>query len=156
LIAAAHTRKCSLRAVAVALVLCVSACSLAPPKPEIAVQQGIVKTALNQRGVPYRFGGKTPDGFDCSGLVQYVYAQHGIATPRSAHEQFVASAPVPLERLQPGDLLFFRLGKADMHVGIYLGAQEFIHAPSRGKTVILSSLQNVYWRKRFIRAGRLQ
>jgi len=104
-------------------------------------------------GVPYRYGGRTPAGFDCSGLVWYVYQSLGVAVPRTAAEQRVAAAGVPLDQLQPGDLVFFYT-PVD-HVGIYLGGGEFVHAPAAGKRVERVRLDSPYFILGFAGAGRL-
>ncbi len=115
----------------------------------------VVFTAMQMVGVPYRWGGSTPQGFDCSGLVQYVYSNAGLRLPRTAADQMDASAPVTLENAQAGDLLFFRDGGRTSHVAIYLGDGRFVHAPSTGSQVSLDSFGNAYWRMRFARAGRI-
>jgi cell wall-associated NlpC family hydrolase len=105
-------------------------------------------------GVPYRYGGTSPGGFDCSGLVQFSYRQAGIQLPRTARQQYESAFPVALGMAQPGDLLFFRLNaRVVSHVGIYLGDGRFIHATSEGKNVRVSSLDNSYWHRRLVRAG---
>ncbi|MDH5255513.1 MAG: C40 family peptidase [Gammaproteobacteria bacterium] len=119
------------------------------------VRSQVVFTAMQMVGVPYRWGGSTPAGFDCSGLVQYVYSHAGFRLPRTAAEQMDASAPVTLENAQAGDLLFFRDGGRTSHVAIYLGQGRFVHAPSTGSQVSLDSFGNSYWRMRFARAGRV-
>jgi cell wall-associated NlpC family hydrolase len=115
----------------------------------------VVATARSQLGVPYRYGGATPAGFDCSGLVLYAYRDAGVALPRTAADQMAATAPLTLENAEAGDLLFFRDGDRTSHVAIYLGAGQFVHAPSTGKNVSIDSLGSSYWRMRFARAGRV-
>lgn len=115
--------------------------------------------ALSHIGVPYRYGGNSPDiGFDCSGLVQYVYSRGaGVALPRSTQQLAEVGAPVPPEALEPGDLVFFdTLGKPYSHVGIYLGDQRFIHAPTTGGFVGLVNMRERYWQSRFNGARRLE
>lgn len=114
----------------------------------------IVFTALQMVGVPYLYGGETPRGFDCSGLVQYAYRSAGVPVPRTSREQLKASIPVSLDSATAGDLLFFQ-SKDYSHVGIYLGEGRFIHAPSTGKTVSIGSFNNTYYRRNFVRAGRM-
>lgn len=105
-------------------------------------------------GVPYRFGGTSPRGMDCSGLVQYAYREAGIRVPRTVADQRRHSFPVSMDELRAGDLLFFRLGGRISHVGIYLGQQSFVHAPRTGKRVSVTSLDSSYWKKRLVGAGR--
>ncbi len=88
-------------------------------------------------GTPYVWGGASPGGFDCSGLVVYAYAQVGVSLPHSSYALYNAGVPVSYDQLQPGDLVFFNgLG----HVGIYIGGGSFIHAPHTGDVVKISSL----------------
>jgi len=118
-------------------------------------QASIIATARQQLGTPYRYGGSTPTGFDCSGLVSYAYHSVGIQVPRTSSEQFRQAAKVPLKKLRPGDLLFFRLSPPKIsHVAIYDRGGRFIHAPSSGKRVSYASLENPYWRKHLVGAGR--
>jgi cell wall-associated NlpC family hydrolase len=114
----------------------------------------IVKSAFRYMGTPYIFGGTTPRGFDCSGFIQYVYAQNGIKTPRMAHHQYYAGTPIRKEQLQPGDLVFFETYCPGIsHVGIYIGNSNFIHASSRGY-VCVSSLSQAYYQNRYRGAAR--
>ena len=115
--------------------------------------------ALSHIGAPYRYGGASPDaGFDCSGLVQYVYNRGaGVVLPRNTQALSEVGAEVPTEALEPGDLVFFdTLRKPYSHVGIYLGDQRFIHAPSTGGRVELVDMRERYWRSRFNGARRLE
>ncbi len=90
-------------------------------------------------GVPYVWGGATPSGFDCSGLVMYVFAQLGVSLPHYAAAQYGLGTPVARDQLQPGDLVFFDgLG----HVGIYIGGGQVIHAPHTGDVVKISPLSD--------------
>ena len=115
----------------------------------------VVAAAARVVGVPYRYGGFTSQGFDCSGLVYYAYAQAGIPVPRTTRAQLRHARPVPLDDLRPGDVLFFETdGKKVSHVGIYAGAGSFVHAPSRGKKVSYASLESPYWSSRLTGAGR--
>jgi cell wall-associated NlpC family hydrolase len=108
-------------------------------------------------GTPYLYGGASPRGFDCSGLVYYSYRKAGITVPRTSGEQYRQSERVTLSDLRPGDLVFFRLSRnKPSHVGIYAGSGRFIHAPSGGKRVSYASLTDSYWEARVIGAGRIQ
>jgi len=106
----------------------------------------IVDIAVQYLGVPYVWGGSTPDGFDCSGLTQYVYREAGVSIPRTSRQQFASGVRIPEDRLdlmQPGDLVFFgRDGDPGRvhHVGIYCGNGEYLHAPQAGDVVRISSL----------------
>lgn len=106
-------------------------------------------------GTPYRAGGGRPQqGFDCSGLVQYSYGVLGFDLPRSVSAQKLVTMPVATPELQIGDLLFFRIGRRVSHVGIYYGNGEFVHAPSSGKAVMRSRLDDTYWQPRLVASGR--
>jgi len=153
-----------LLAVSAAIAVGLTGCSSAPRTPDATtgiavaadpVRAQIVFTAMQMVGVPYQWGGSTPEGFDCSGLVQYAYSNAGLRLPRTAEAQLDASAPLTLENAQAGDLLFFRDGGHTSHVAIYLGQGRFVHAPSTGGQVSLDSFGNAYWRMRFARAGRV-
>jgi cell wall-associated NlpC family hydrolase len=120
------------------------------------VGQQIAATAESLLGAPYRYGGAGPDAFDCSGLVTYIHARFGVSTPRTAAQQFAAAHPVPRHELKAGDLVFFRLsGAAVSHVGIYIGNDEFVHAPQSGTRVRTASIDDDYFRPRFAGGGRL-
>lgn len=115
-------------------------------------------TALQLQGSPYVYGGASPrEGFDCSGLVVYVYNQQGLKLPRTTQSLVQQLPGVNPELRQPGDLLFFNTEKPYSHVGIYVGNDDFVHAPSaRTGRVMVSSLRNPYWRERFIAVRRPQ
>jgi cell wall-associated NlpC family hydrolase len=101
----------------------------------------IVGSARRFLGSPYRLGGTTPRAFDCSGFVRYVFALHGVALPRTAHEQAaVGEAPAPGDSLQQGDLLFFWGGHGAQHIAIYVGGDSIIHASSSGHAVRVDRL----------------
>jgi cell wall-associated NlpC family hydrolase len=124
----------------------------------MAGAQNLVLNAMGFLGIPYRFGGATPEaGFDCSGFVQYVFRQAaGLMLPRSSFDQIRQGIAVAREELQVGDLVFFNTMRATAsHVGIYIGENRFIHAPSRGKTVEIVDIENSYWRARYDGARRL-
>ena len=123
-----------------------------------ANSQSVIKTAKKMLGVKYRYGGTSPSrGFDCSGLVQYSHKAAGINLPRTTSQQFRASKRISRKYLKAGDLVFFKTtpSRHVSHVGIYLGNSRFIHAPSSGKRVKISSMKEKYWRKRFSGAGRV-
>ena len=112
-------------------------------------------TARGMLGVAYRYGGTNPHGFDCSGLVQYSYAQAGISLPRTSQAIFRASHLVDPREIQAGDLVFFTISSTKIaHVGIYADSNRFIHAPSSGKGVSYASLKNSYWKNRLVAVGR--
>ncbi len=100
----------------------------------------IADIAYNYLGVPYVWGGTSPSGFDCSGLVQYCCRQAGISVSRTSSSQYYDGSPVSRDNLQPGDLVFF--GSDLHHVGIYVGGGSFIHAPQTGDVVKVSSLSS--------------
>jgi cell wall-associated NlpC family hydrolase len=106
-------------------------------------------------GAPYQYGGFTPKGFDCSGLVYYSYRKAGLTVPRTSGEQFKAANPVDLDDVRPGDLLFFAKRRSVDHVAIYLGKNQFVHAPSTGKKVSVARMSDPYYRDHFVAAGRL-
>lgn len=120
--------------------------------------QDLVLNAMGFMGIPYKWGGTTPDtGFDCSGFVQFVVRQAtGLILPRSSFDQVHHGVSVTKDELEPGDLVFFNTLRAPFsHVGIYIGENRFIHSPSRGKTVEIVDITNSYWQKRFNGARRL-
>ena len=111
--------------------------------------------ALGLRGVPYRYGGATRAGFDCSGLVFYSHRQLGLAVPRTSQDQADGARQIKESKLRRGDLVFFRIGSRRVnHVGIYIGDRRFVHAPGAGKPVTVNSLDDEYYAQRFSSAGR--
>ena len=113
------------------------------------------QNALAMRGKPYRYGGYSPQGFDCSGLVHYSYARAGGSLPRNTNGLWVRSRTIDRGEIRPGDLLFFHQeGKRNSHVAIYIGSNRFVHAPSGGKQVTTASLSDPYWRQHFSAARR--
>ncbi|WP_339463531.1 C40 family peptidase [Pseudomonas sp. EA_105y_Pfl2_R69] len=155
-----------------ALALLLSACAARAPTPAVQAQihvphgsqqggaEDVLFRALGLVGTPYRYGGNSPaGGFDCSGLIGYVYRDAaGISLPRSTRELIGMRAPVvSRDRLQSGDLLFFATngGRQVSHAGIYVGDGRFVHAPSSGGTVRLDSLSNSYWQRTYLDAKRV-
>jgi cell wall-associated NlpC family hydrolase len=111
--------------------------------------------ALRLRGAPYRYGGATREGFDCSGLVFYSHRQLGVAVPRTSREQAEDARQIKESKLRRGDLVFFKVGSRQVnHVGIYIGERRFVHAPGAGKPVTVNSLDDEYYEQRFSSAGR--
>ena len=151
-----------------ALVALLTACAGNPPSQESShpfpIVSGdaddVVISAIGLEGTPYRYGGNTPEsGFDCSGLIGYVYRNAaGIALPRSTRDMINLRVPsVGRGDLQSGDLVFFATngGGKVSHAGIYVGEGRFVHAPSSGGTVRLDSLDQAYWLKSFLKAKRV-
>lgn len=118
----------------------------------------ITSRALNAIGIRYKYGGTTPEsGMDCSAFVRYIFAKAlGTELPRTAKEQSQVGQKIDSTELQPGDLVFYNtLHKNFSHVGIYIGNNEFIHSPSKGKTVRVENLNESYWKARFNGARRI-
>ena len=142
--------------------LALVACGSTPPAHDQVVTRADRTTAgaraaaiaLEQVGVPYRYGGSTPTGFDCSGLVQYSYTQAGVRVPRTTGQLWSAANPVGRSELRAGDLLFFSIEGKMSHVGMYLGERRFVHAPQSGRTVSVASLDSPFYKSALIRAGR--
>lgn len=160
---------CFLRLV-ILLPLVLSACGRNEPRPSAAqpdrnhyssadaidAANAVLFRAMSLVGTPYRYGGNTPDsGFDCSGLVGYVFRDAaGIALPRtSAAIGDLRSKDIPLKRLQSGDLVLFAGSRQISHVGIYVGNGQFVHAPNSGGTVRLDWLDGPGWKETF-RTGK--
>ncbi len=150
----------------------IAACAGPPPRPVPAEREAVPAPApapaptegavLGARvaslargfiGRPYRYGGDTPAGFDCSGLVYYVYRSLGVAVPRTAAEQRASVSRIPADALLPGDLVFFYT--PEDHVGIYLGGSEFVHAPASGRLVERARLDSPFFILGFAGAGRI-
>ncbi len=115
----------------------------------------MIDSAIAMLGQPYRFGGSAPGGFDCSGLVVYAADSAGIRLPRTAQEQLRAGVPVGRRAIKPGDLVFMHLAHKELHVGISLDADRFIHAPSTGGLVRIDSLAAPPYSNAFFEARRL-
>jgi len=129
--------------------------SVTPETP--AITSEVVATALALRGTQYRNGGSDPTrGFDCSGLVQWVFARHGTALPRETREQYEIGKKVDDDEVRAGDLVFFEtVSKGPSHVGIALGGGEFVHAPSSRGVVRVESYKSDYWSERWLGARRI-
>lgn len=130
------------------------------PEETSPIAADVLFRALGLVGTPYRWGGNTPDsGFDCSGLIKYVYNDAaGISLPRTTREMIVMRAQsIGQDKLQTGDLLFFATngGSQVSHAGIYVGEGRFVHAPATGGTVKLDSLNKAYWQRAYLNAKRV-
>ncbi len=120
--------------------------------------QLVVATASKYLGVPYVYGGTSPQGFDCSGLVQYVFRELGVSLNRVAADQTAHGIPVTRENLLPGDIVFFHNTNKYTrinHVGIYVGDGNFIHAPQTGDVVKITTLDSGYYAGTFVTARRI-
>ncbi|WP_096200883.1 C40 family peptidase [Bacillus sp. FJAT-45350] len=118
-----------------------------------SISRNVIDTAKNLKGSPYRWGGTSPSGFDCSGFLQYVFKEHGKSVPRKVSDIWKTAGSV--SSLKKGDLVFFSTYKlGPSHVGIYLGNQTFIHSGS-STGVTISNMDSSYWGPRFIGAKRL-
>ena len=138
------------------LALLLAACSSTPEPPPPVRQSGAFDNFYQQwRGVPYRMGGTSRAGLDCSAFTQLAYSQVlGFTLPRTTESQASLGRPVDRYRLQHGDLVFFKINPRLNHVGIYVGNGEFIHVSFRAG-VTRSKLDNVYWRNKFWQARRI-
>jgi cell wall-associated NlpC family hydrolase len=129
--------------------------SLSPPvvsAAHIERASRVVALALAQVGAPYRWGGADPRGFDCSGLVMYVYGRAGVSLPHGTAKQYRLGTPVSRNDLAQGDIVFFdRLN----HSGIYIGDGRFVHASKTGDAVKVSRLDDAWWERRWVGARRL-
>ncbi|MCG5261691.1 peptidoglycan endopeptidase [Cupriavidus gilardii] len=155
-----------------ALALLLAACASTPPSrhggharapraPMVEPSAGLEEIsiqAMSLVGTPYRYGGNTPDsGFDCSGLVRYVVARAAnVNLPRTTEAMGTRGTPLEREQVASGDLVFFNTtGRANSHVGIYVGQNRFVHAPSTGGTVRLEDMTKPYWASRYNGARRV-
>lgn len=143
------------------LALCLVFLSGCASTPDNAAHSGSSHKALTiaskMVGKPYHYGGTTPRGFDCSGLIYYSYRKAGIQVPRTTREQYHHADRIAIPDIQPGDLLFFKLNSRSIsHVAIYAGQGRIIHAPSSGKQVSYAELDSAWWRKHLAAAGRYE
>ncbi|MFH1242108.1 MAG: C40 family peptidase [Pseudomonadota bacterium] len=152
----------------VSLTIGLPACAVKPAPlavPSYVRPYDITHTARSQIARPYHLGGSSPEsGFDCSGLVSWTYAQHGINLPRTTGEQIEVGHEVGKHELQPGDLVFFKIkgkgffsffAKSSLHVGLYTNDGKFVHAPGSGKSVREDHISNVYWDECYLMARRI-
>jgi cell wall-associated NlpC family hydrolase len=154
-------------ALACAAALLLASCGSAPRRTQAPLVAGtpradaanaVLFRAMSLVGTPYRYGGNTPDGgFDCSGLVGYVFRDAaGLSLPRSsAAMSELGERKLAGDTLQSGDLVFFRAHRRISHVGIYVGERRFVHAPNSGGTVRLDSLDGPWWREHFVFGKRV-
>jgi cell wall-associated NlpC family hydrolase len=127
------------------------------PAPTLPATGALTMTALELLGTPYRSGGSTPKGFDCSGFTQWVFARHGLLLPRDTRAQFEAGDEVDLDAIEAGDLVFFRTaGRSVSHVAIALDRDRFVHAPTARGVVRIESLSMDYWSRRVLGARRFR
>ena len=137
------------------VLLMLGGCSSAPKQADPDVGARAAQHALEMQGKPYRPGGNSTRGFDCSGLVQFSYAQVNMRLPRNTEGLWAGSRTVSRSDIRPGDLLFFHQeGKRNSHVAIYVGSNRFVHAPSSGKRVSTASLTDRYWSQHLSAARR--
>ncbi|HQX80670.1 MAG TPA: C40 family peptidase [Vicinamibacterales bacterium] len=125
--------------------------------PWSPVASAVLKTALRFQGVPYLWGGDSPaSGFDCSGFVRYVLAQHSVPAPRTAAEQYALGTRVDLRNVRAGDLVFFStVAPGPSHVGLAISAVEFVHAPAASGVVRIDQMRASYWTSRYVGARRV-
>jgi cell wall-associated NlpC family hydrolase len=122
--------------------------------PRIQERQEVVTAALSQVGTPYLYGGAAPgEGLDCSGLTQVAHLAAGVRIPRVSTEQQRAAARVTARPPGPGDLVFFRIGPGEYHVGLMIDRDRFVHASTSQGQVLVSRLSTPYWQQHYRGAG---
>ena len=125
-----------------------------PNTTAFSLADSLLATAAKYKGVPYKFGGTAADGFDCSGYTSFVFRKHKLFLNRAADDQYLQGRPIAKFELRKGDLVFFAINEKNAsHVGIYAGNNSFWHASS-SKGVMLSNLDNIYWKKYYLGARR--
>jgi cell wall-associated NlpC family hydrolase len=130
--------------------------ALIEPETELTIGNAVAELAMGMIGARYRYGGTDPaEGFDCSGLAYYAYSQAGYRIPRTSQEQFRAARKIALGDAGAGDLVFFQDQAKLSHVGIYLGAGRFVHAPASGQKVAVASMDSAYYQRHLVAVGRL-
>ncbi|MBT8092646.1 MAG: C40 family peptidase [Gammaproteobacteria bacterium] len=168
-VASTRQQRTIFRIAAAAIMLgLLAACASAPPpagskgspgadgRADLTAARRAAAIALQQVGTPYRYGGRSPGGFDCSGLVQYAYFEAGKRLPRTTGQLWTELPPVSRNDIRVGDVLFFKVGGKMSHVGVYLGDERFVHAPSSGRKVSVATLDLPFYDAALIRAGRPQ
>jgi cell wall-associated NlpC family hydrolase len=143
----------SVRVAGLVVLLLIAGCATRGPPPS---PYGTRAAAVAQQmvGVHYRYGGASPNGFDCSGLAYYAYQRAGLEIPRESSAQLRTARAIDLKHASAGDLLFFKTEWNRRHVAIYLGDRRFVHAPKHGKIVSIGSLDDGYYLPRLIAVGR--
>lgn len=146
---------------ALAMLGLTAGCATAPPAGRVSgynqsAGDRAADTALTMLDRPYRYRGESPSGFDCSGLVRYSYGKAGMDLPHGTKALLKVTRSVGLRDARKGDLVFFdQAGKRYSHVGIFVGSDEFVHAPSTGGRVRKDSLDDPYWKKHYLDTRRL-
>lgn len=136
-----------------------AACGSSPPSANSSARspgERAAAVALDQVGIRYRYGGSGPQGFDCSGLVHYAYLHAGKPVPRTTTQLWQYTDSVSRSDLRRGDLVFFAIDGKMQHVGMYIGNEQFVHAPSSGKRVQVASLDWEFYSDALLRGGRLR
>ncbi len=128
-----------------------TSCALIP-KRGLSLRESVILRAERLIGAPYKYNGADTSGFDCSGFVYYVFSKEGILLPHSTDKLIKTGRTVSLRRAMKGDLVFFKIEKEGLHVGIYAGKGTFIHASTTG---VKREILNKYWKKRLIKIKRL-